>query len=86
MPAVIERLESVQYDGSNGEAIATEFLDGVAVGSDDGEVLQLVDGMNDPMVRLGDWVIRRTVQGGRHLYAALCSADDYPLMYAELPS
>ncbi|MFD5425203.1 hypothetical protein [Streptomyces sp. NPDC127084] len=86
MPAVIERLESVQYDGTNGEHIATEFLDGMSVGSDDGHLLQLVDGMNDPLVRLGDWVIRRAVPGGRHQYAAACSDADYAAMYTELPS
>ncbi|NUL03607.1 hypothetical protein HRW07_10235 [Streptomyces lunaelactis] len=86
MPSVIEKLESVQYDGTNGSYIAETFLGGgTTVGSDDGRVLQLVDGMNDPTVPLGHWLIRRAAGAGRWQYVGVRSDADYQAMYTVLP-
>lgn len=85
MPFVVAKLESIQYDGTNGQYIADTFLSGTTLGSDDGQLLQLLDGMNDPQVHLGDWVIRRAVDAGRFQYAGACSDADYHTVYAELP-
>lgn len=85
MAFVIPRLEAVQYDGTNGESIASEFLTGMTVGSDDGQVLQLVDGMNDPQINRGDWVIRRPTSAGRFQYLGAYSDTDFQAVYTVLP-
>ena len=86
MPSVIENLESVQYDGTNGQFIAEVFLGGgTTVDSDDGETLQLVDGSSDPAVHLGSWVIRRTVGVGRYQLVRVCTDAAYEAIYTVLP-
>ncbi|HEY6114783.1 MAG TPA: hypothetical protein VI172_02390 [Candidatus Dormibacteraeota bacterium] len=85
MPFVIERLESVQYDGTNGPYIATQFLSRTTLGSDDGQLLQLVDGMQDPQVHRGYWVVRRTIGVGRFEFVGAFSDADYQAMYTVLP-
>lgn len=85
MQSVVERLEAVQYDGTNGQYLATEFLSATTLGSDDGQLLQLVDGMQDPLIPLGSWVLRRTVAVGLYLYAGAYSEADYQAKYTVLP-
>ncbi|MBK3625911.1 hypothetical protein JHN59_13870 [Streptomyces sp. MBT49] len=84
MESVIPQLDAVQYDGSNGAYIASEFLSRTRLGSDDGELLQLIDDQQDPLINRGDWVIRRPAQGGRFLYAGAFSDADYRAMYTVL--
>lgn len=85
MQSVIERLDAVQYDGTNGEFIASEFLSNTTLGSDDGQLLQMVDGMQDPQIPVGHWVIRRTVSVGLFLFAGAFSDADYQARYTVLP-
>jgi hypothetical protein len=82
---VIQRLEAVQYDGTNGTHIATEFLSATTVGSDDGQLLQLVDETQDPLVPLGHWVVRRTTAAGQHRYVGAYSDADFQAIYTALP-
>ncbi|MEU5769791.1 hypothetical protein ABZ782_28140 [Streptomyces asoensis] len=84
MESVIPKMDAVQYDGTNGRFIAEEFLSGTTLGSDDGQLLQLIDGQQDPQIYLGDWVIRRTAPGGRFLYAGGFTDADYRAMYTVL--
>jgi len=84
MPVITSRLEAVQYDGTNGAFIASEFLSSTTVGSDDGQLLALVDGTNDPQVRLGWWVIRQAISVGLFQYLGTYNDDDYQARYAEL--
>ncbi|MGW0942895.1 hypothetical protein ACWD4O_10135 [Streptomyces sp. NPDC002623] len=82
---ITDRLETIQYDGTNGQFIATEFLDNTTVLSDDGQLLRLVDGNNDPQVYLGDWVIRRALGGGQYMYLGTYPTADLEARYAPLP-
>jgi hypothetical protein len=81
---VRERIEAVQYDGTNGTYIGEEFLSRTRVDSDDGEVLRLVDDANDPTVRLGCWVVRRAQGGGRFEFLGAFSQEDYEERFAPL--
>lgn len=85
MPLITSRLEAVQYDGSNGQYIATQFLSNTTLDSDDGQVLQLVDGTNDPRIRLGWWVIRQAISVGLFQYLGTYNDADYQARYAPLP-
>ncbi|WP_425244859.1 hypothetical protein [Streptomyces sp. NEAU-NA10] len=85
MQSVIERLEAVQYDGTNGDYIASTFLSNTTLDSDDGQLLQLVDGMQDPRIPLGSWVIRRTAGVGLFLFAGAFTDADYRAKYTVLP-
>jgi hypothetical protein len=85
MESVIVRLEAVQYDGTNGEFLASEFLSNTAVASDDGQELRLTDGTNDPLITVGDWVIRATISVGLYQFAGVYSDADYRARYAPLP-
>jgi hypothetical protein len=82
---ITDRLEAIQYDGTNGEFLAGEFLDNTTILSDDGQVLRLVDGTNDPVVPLGDWVIRRALGGGQYMYLGTYPTVDLEARYAPLP-
>jgi len=59
MAFVTERLESAQYDGTNGAALV-EWLDGsYSVVSDDGQLLILRDGEGTrKRIRLNGWLVR----------------------------
>lgn len=59
MAFVTERLESAQYDGTNGPALV-EWLDGsYTVISDDGQLLILRDGEGTrKRIRLNGWLVR----------------------------
>ncbi|MFI1371355.1 hypothetical protein ACH4UY_04995 [Streptomyces longwoodensis] len=81
---VRERIDAVQYDGTNGEFIGTEFLSRTRVDSDDGEVLQLIDDAIDPLVRKGCWVVRRAQGGGRFEFLGVFSQEDYEERFAPL--
>jgi hypothetical protein len=83
--SVIERLEAVQYDGTNGDYIASTWLSNTTLDSDDGQLLQLVDGMQDPRIPLGSWVLRRTASVGLFLFAGAYSEADYRAKYSVLP-
>ncbi|MGW0943651.1 hypothetical protein ACWD4O_14045 [Streptomyces sp. NPDC002623] len=85
MPFVVERLEAVQYDGTNGTFIANEFLSNTTIESDDGQLLSLVDGTNDPQIRLNHWVIRQALGGGQFQYRGTYNTADYQAKYAPLP-
>lgn len=59
MPTVTARLESAQYDGTNG-ATLVEWLDGsYTVISDDGQLLVMKDGEGTrKRIRLNGWLVR----------------------------
>ena len=59
MPIVTQRLESAQYDGTNGAALL-DWLDGsYNVVSDDGQLLVLRDGEGTrKRIRLNGWLVR----------------------------
>jgi hypothetical protein len=59
MAFVTERLESAQYDGTNGAALV-DWLDGsYTVISDDGQLLILRDGEGTrKRIRLNGWLVR----------------------------
>lgn len=59
MATVTTRLESAQYDGTNGSALA-DWLDGsYQVISDDGQLLILKDGEGTrKRIRLNGWLVR----------------------------
>ncbi|MFH8805470.1 hypothetical protein ACH4F6_39015 [Streptomyces sp. NPDC017936] len=82
---ITDRLEAIQYDGTNGEHIATEFLSNTTVASDDGQILRLVDGTNDPEIALDNWVIRRALGGGLYMYLGTYPDADFKARYAPLP-
>lgn len=82
---VIQRLDAVQYDGTNGTYIATEFLTNTRVGSDDGQTLQLFDDANDPQIPLGGWVVRSTVGVGRYQYIGAYPNEAFQAIYTVLP-
>ncbi|MFF5759684.1 hypothetical protein [Streptomyces longwoodensis] len=82
---VTDRFEAVQYDGTNGAYIAGEFLTNTTLDSDDGELLSLTDGTNDPRVRLGQWVIRQAVSVGQFQFRGVYSDADFQVRYAPLP-
>ncbi|MFI1030723.1 hypothetical protein [Streptomyces sp. NPDC020951] len=85
MPFVTSRLEAVQYDGANGQFIANEFLSNTTIESDDGQLLRLVDGTNDPQVHLGWWVIRQAISVGLYQYLGTYVDADFQARYAVLP-
>jgi hypothetical protein len=82
---ITSRLEAVQYDGTNGQSIASEFLSGTTLLSDDGQLLRLVDGTNDPEIPLGYWVIRQAISVGLFQYLGVYSDADLQARYAPLP-
>jgi hypothetical protein len=82
---ITDRLEAVQYDGTNGEFIADEFLSGTTLLSDDGQLLRLADGTNDPEVPLGNWVIRRAINVSLFQYVGNYPDADLQARYAPLP-
>lgn len=59
MAFVTARLESAQYDGTNGQALA-DWLDGsYTVVSDDGQLLVLRDGEGTrKRIRVNGWLVR----------------------------
>lgn len=58
MAHVVERRESIQYDGTNGQHVAEEFLTCTVV-SDDGEQLVFLSGDGEEIrVPVGHFVIR----------------------------
>jgi hypothetical protein len=81
---VRERIDAVQYDGTNGTEIASQFLSRTRVDTDDGEVLQLIDDANDPLIRKGCWVVRRAQGGGRFEYVGTFTQEDYEERFAPL--
>ena len=82
---ITDRLEAIQYDGTNGESIAREFLSGTIVVSDDGQLLRLSDGSNDPEISVGNWVIRRAISVGLFQYLGTYPDADFQARYAPLP-
>jgi len=61
MPTLVQKLDSLQYDGTNGTYIADTYLDGnvFSVYSDTGTVLTLIEGgENYTVIPLNGWVIR----------------------------
>ncbi|MER6956002.1 hypothetical protein [Streptomyces sp. NPDC000618] len=82
---ITDRLEAIQYDGANGQFIATTFLSNTTLDSDDGQLLRLVDGTNDPQIRLGNWVIRRAISVDLFQYLGTYADADFQARYAPLP-
>jgi hypothetical protein len=82
---ITDRLEAVQYDGTNGQTIASEFLSATTVISDDGQLLRLSDGSNDPDIPLGNWVIRRSISVDLFQYLGNYPDADFQARYAPLP-
>ncbi len=64
MPTLVQKLDSLQYDGTNGTYIAETYLDGniYSVYSDTGTVLTLLEtnpgGDSYVTISLNNWVIR----------------------------
>ncbi|MFJ4617432.1 hypothetical protein [Streptomyces sp. NPDC088812] len=85
MPFAVPRLEAVQYDGTNGQFLADDFLSGTTLLSDDGQLLRLVDGTNDPEIPLGYWLIRQAISVGLFQYIGVYSDADFQARYAPLP-
>jgi len=82
---VVDRLEAVQYDGTNGQFIASEFLSNTTLDSDDGQLLRLLDGANDPQAHLGWWVIRQAISVSQFQYRGTYSDADFQARYAVIP-
>jgi hypothetical protein len=80
--AVTRRLESIQYDGTNGSFICGTWLD-VTLDSDDGEVLVFLDGdQNLTNVPQNYYLIRS--RSTDQFPTAIVSPSDYALMWHEL--
>jgi hypothetical protein len=82
---ITDRLEAIQYDGTNGEFIGSDFLSGMRLLTDDGQLLRLVDGTNDPEISLGNWVIRRAISIDLFQYIGTYNDADFQARYAPLP-
>lgn len=63
MAEVRERLQSVQYDGTNGQVIADMITNG-EVQSDNGVVLVVIDGGSDYTIELNQWIVFRELSAG----------------------
>ncbi|MDG9705537.1 hypothetical protein [Streptomyces sp. DH37] len=82
MAVVVHRVESIQYDGTNGTFIATEWLTGVTLGSDDGQTLALRDADDNPIsVEAGGWVIRA---GTNHGMLSVHTDEQYQRQWVEV--
>jgi hypothetical protein len=82
---ITDRLEAIQYDGTNGQYIASEFLSNTVVVSDDGQILRLSDGTNDPDIAVNNWVIRRAISVDLFQYLGNYPDADFQARYAPLP-
>ncbi|SFD14533.1 hypothetical protein [Streptomyces aidingensis] len=58
MAAVTQRYSSIQYDGTNGAHIVTEWLEYADLISDDGQMLRFRSNDQDHAVPVGHWLIR----------------------------
>ncbi|NUK07456.1 hypothetical protein HRW18_05390 [Streptomyces lunaelactis] len=92
MAFIVPRIESVQYDGTNGQFIANTFLADTVVVSDDGTTLVLdlqaypYESVDRYTVRQGEWVIGHAWNGERYRFYSRTPDADYRSQYAELPT
>jgi hypothetical protein len=83
MPNLVQRLESIQYTGTNGPDIIT-WLNGTAqLATDDGTTLVLDYCGSQYPVPQGGYVIG---SGSNHSFYCAQSAADYTASWVELPS
>ncbi|MHC3391288.1 hypothetical protein ACLQ2E_17810 [Streptomyces lavendulocolor] len=85
MPTYTLRHEAIQYDGSNGTEVATEFLGDVQLLGDDGQTLTIgipVWPSHQPLdIPKGHYVLRYY---GRTFYQAIPAAD-FEQNWVEVP-
>ncbi|NNJ04141.1 hypothetical protein HHX38_08335 [Streptomyces sp. PKU-MA01144] len=85
MALVMPRVESTVYDGTNGQVLASEWLEDATLVSDDGETLVIdTSGWPDPVRReipRGSFVLRHY---GRIFKEAL-EPEEYAKRWAEVP-
>ncbi|MFE3495252.1 hypothetical protein ACFXOS_19635 [Streptomyces sp. NPDC059175] len=85
MPAYTLRHEAIQYDGANGQHIATEFLGDVELLSDDGQTLTIgipVWPGTQPLDIPKDYYVLRYY--GRTFYQAI-PPGDFEQNWVEIP-
>lgn len=83
MALVVENRESIQYDGTNGQHIAEEFLNCVLT-SDDGTEMVFLSGDGEQIrVPLNHYVIRSRPNAR---YGAVYEPDNYAQSFRELPA
>jgi hypothetical protein len=86
MSTLAPKLDSLQYDGTNGTYIAETYLDGAvySVYSDTGTVLTLVEGgENFTVIPLNGWVVRALWNSGPYWTG---SNTTYLAQWAEVPT
>ncbi|MFJ4785517.1 hypothetical protein [Streptomyces sp. NPDC088794] len=81
MARLIQNLESVQYDGTNGAFICGTWL-AVTLISDDGETLVWATPEYDGVAHVGDYVIRN---GDKDVWGRTVTAEQYAQEFFELP-
>lgn len=82
MAFVVNRLESLKYDGTNGSFIVGDWLADCELESDDGSLLKFRHNTTDLYeVPLNEWVLR----GGAQNFVGTCADDAYQIRYIELP-
>lgn len=84
MPFVTAKYEAIVYDGTNGQYIATQWLDSATLVTDDGQTLVLEIAGWPPsqfQIPLGHYVLRYY---GKSFYQPV-SPEDYAQNWVEIP-
>lgn len=83
MPFVTPRMDSIQYDGTNGAHIAGVWCTGIALVSDTGTVLTYTDRDGyERAANLGDWFVINSVTDG---YPTVLPTEGYQRHFVEIP-
>lgn len=82
MPIVTPKLESLQYDGTNGTFITETWLVSVTSVSDDGQTLVFrnMEG-SEYTLQAGDWVV---CAAGNRLFPQIVTEVDYATYWVEI--
>lgn len=85
MPAVVQRFESMQYDGTNGAEVIDWLCGSVDLISDDGTAL-VVDFIGSPRtIAAGGWVVAAGGGTGVRAFYTEVTAADYANVWLEVP-
>ncbi|MFM9604244.1 hypothetical protein [Streptomyces turgidiscabies] len=83
MPFVTQRMDSIQYDGTNGAYIAGTWSTGIRFVSDTGTVLTYTDQDGyERTANLDDWLIITGVGDG---YPTVLPPEPYRAHFVEIP-